>query len=195
MGDFLFFLFFNTSSLEKSAQSIISFCPHRLLWKTKMYPRSLFSYWTSLLELLPGVEIPEQNGSWDLASSLWPKPLFQIARFVSVLLKYDQAKRQSPTSLTAHTGMNLVQLQMETGSSVRTEGKMPCMSVTEPANEPYNTWPLGQTQVPSSDVGRFINNANEKEKKCSWRVLWWSEEKKELHCWLTGFTVRLERCE
>jgi len=60
-------------------------------------------------------------------------------------------------------GTSLVQLQNESGSNMQTERRQLVVSVTEPANELYNMWPLGQTQVPSSDVGRFINNAKEKE--------------------------------
>lgn len=54
--------FFKTSSLGNSAQFKISFCRHQFLWKTKnilMFCSSLFSYWTSPLKHLLGVEIPE----------------------------------------------------------------------------------------------------------------------------------------
>lgn len=127
MGDFLLFFFSKISSWGISAQSIISFCPHQFLWKTKkMFPGSLFSYWTSPRNACWVWECQNKMGSWNLASSLQPKPLFQISWFVSIRFEHDQTKIQCLTSLTAHMGMSLVQLQKESGSSVQTEGKTAC---------------------------------------------------------------------
>lgn len=64
--------------------------------------------------------------SWDLANPLQPKPLFQISQIVSVQFEEDQTKMQCPAGLTTHMGKELVQLQMESGSSLQTEGKTAC---------------------------------------------------------------------
>jgi len=125
-----------------------------------------------------------------------PPPLFfQISQFVSILPQHDQIKIQCLKPLTTHVGMSLFQLQKENGSTVKTEGKAACSVCTEPINEFCNTWLLGQTQVPSSDVGMFINNAKEKKIKTKQKqaALVFCEEKKDLHCWLTAFVLRLEQ--
>lgn len=80
--------------------------------------------------------------------------------------------------------MSLFQLQKENGSTVQTEGKAACSVCTEPINEFCNARPLGKTQVPSSDVGMFINNAKEKKIKNKQKQAAevFCEEKKDLHC-------------
>lgn len=77
--------------------------------------------------MFPGCGNPRTK--WD--PGIWPVPydpnLFsRYLLSVSVPLEHDQTKVQCPTSLPAHMGMSLVQLQEESGSITQTEGKTAC---------------------------------------------------------------------
>lgn len=124
-----------------------------------MFPSSIFSYWTSSLEGLLGVEILEWNGILGSGQFLMVQTSFPDISSVII-------QRYSAWQASLHTqGRTWFNYKRKVFPERKLKARQLVVSVTEPANELYNTWPLGQTQVPSSDVDRFINNAKEKKKK------------------------------